>query len=202
MNKMQYITIIFILLTSFGCHNMRKHEQNDELQTVSSQDLSMKFIIDKTNNQIDVAIYNVSNEKLFIELSKPGLGFDLEYLTTNNTVVYLKGISYGTLVFPLIAYYTLEPAPNYVLNTDSFIVSPYHTLSLAIPFVPDDLQKVRRIECLVRYIKMSDFQKIKNEEDLYSVMSQNRLKLRCITQEYFPNTVNPIPTPTLRGYLR
>ena len=213
---MKTIIIIFItvLCTSVGCHNKRIVTHKGETQTIPSQDLILKYGILEEDREIKVLIYNISDENLYIEVPVPGLGFDLEYLSTNNTAIWLQGMSKGILVYPLNAFHVLEPAPKDIIDM-GFVIDPYFTLPLTIRFIPDDLLKIRRIECRIRYIKISDFIKIKNKENFHDILHHNTINLRVVAPGLIPGEdvydtknhnsfrlIDPIRSPQLRGTLR
>ena len=203
-----------IYLCAVGCQTTHQIETNEIVQKNRSDDLALSSLYgDIQGGIITALISNISREDLFVEIPLEGLGFDLEYSTSDGNAMWLNGLSYGGYLLPVRTLHLLKPAN---LDKKGVVIgyNPIHTLFLTIT-VPEDAVTIRRLECYVNYIKVSDFNKITGTKDLDDIFYKNGIYLRIIEPGLVPGEdvydsqsknstwrVDPVLDHTIRGYIR
>ena len=167
-----------VALALFGCQS--PPPAHPAIDDSAVNDASKDFIMWYTNydDKINVSIYNISKESVFIYIPIRGLPFDLDYVTTNGT---LKRIS-SSEIFSHGSRYILYHL--YCINYDPERKTVLCCSNLPLTFTkPADLEKVLKLECEIKFIKNSDFKKIKNKNDLEKIIYSRYTTLSVVSPD-------------------
>ena len=215
MNKIPILIASLIAIHCIaGCRAIYPKPTATNCAVNEKESIDLALGCNTTNtNSIEALIFNMSDCAILVNVSVDfGIGFDMEYMTVENELKYLNGTLYGEFSPSLTSLHLLKPARR---DDDGVVrgFPPLSFLSLSLE-KPEDFYELRRLECNVRYIKISDLDNIKNEKELIGKLFENQTAIRKIKKglilgvDVFDSQSNsvesctiPIPAPKFRGRL-
>jgi len=184
---MKHINIIFyftVLIFVVGCQTTHESILNPLPNKIITNYLDLFYIEHDTT--ISAVIRNISNEDLFVHISRFGIGFDLEYTTTNGENKWLNGM-FENISPEFYTLYFIKPVVNLPKenNVKRIVIGENSTLHVTLN-KPTDFLRMRRLECCVKYLSILNFRDIENTEMFFNKLHGNYVYLRYVAPKLVP----------------